>query len=221
MFLSILFTPLYSQINNEYKWDTNILKKDSITDIYNSSNKNTKSKTKYFLKTSSIKDIDSYFPKSSLPRIKIKALKFASNTIVSIYMKEFINKEWKKSEYDLIEKSQYNVKNSFSVEIVADTANAEQLIIYTLLPGSITLRYKKINNDNRFRAIPFKMKSTINEEVPLLFLYENKKNSNTEHYINSYLENDSLDVIFNKDKMPFSEINRYIIIYYSCEYENN
>lgn len=167
-------------------------------------------------KTARIEDRAALLPPSYLKRNKITSNKFVFETTVSLYIDEYTNNKHIKNEDNLLDSRTYSSNDYFSAEIVADTSNLEKLTIYTMLPGTISYKYRYINKDHKFKSIPFAYNELNNDEnIPIIFLYEDDINNSMEKIINKYTRNDSLLIHFDCQKKPFSEIKRYIAIYYT------
>lgn len=171
---------------------------------------------KYILKNSKIEDRASYFPSPELKRFKVKSDIFKTETTVTLFLEEYHENKKIETDDDLLESGIYANNTRFSVEIVPDTSNAETLKIHTLLPGSISYKYKNINKDRVFKSIPFSKKNQIGKkDIPIVFLYEDDLSNKMENIISKYIINDSLSVQLDHTSKPYSEINRYIAIFYN------
>lgn len=160
----------------------------------------------------------SYLPSPQLKRNKIKSNKFLSETLVSIYMEEYINNKKIESEDYILERTTCSINDYFSAEIVADTSNYDKLTIYTMLPGGIGFRYRNVTKDHKFKSIPFSHKLLdVDKTLPIIFLYEDDINNNMEKILNKHIKKDSLSIQFNPLQKPFSEIKRYITIFYTTK----
>lgn len=173
-------------------------------------------------KTVGIEKRASYLPSPTLKINKIKSSKFISETTVSLYIDEYTINQKVGTDDNLLDSRTYSKNDYFSAEIVADTANCEKLTIYTMLPGTISFKYRHVNKDYKFKSIPFVHKTLSDDKnIPLILLYEDDIDNNMEKIINKYVRNDSLLIQFDCQKKPFSEIKRYMTINYTTTSKTN
>lgn len=187
---------------------------DSLSLFKNNNNKTVTARSVERSKLASI------LPSPQIKRNKIKSEKFDSETVVTLYMEEYKNNKIIESDDNTLERITYSSNDYLSAEIIADTSNYNKLTIYTMLSGSIGLKYRNITKDHKLKSIPFSHKVLKNgKNIPIILLYEDNINNNMESALSKYTKNDSLPVQFNHSQKPFSEISRYIVIFYTTTKE--
>lgn len=155
-------------------------------------------------------------PSRNSERIKIKSLITRDSSSYIVYTKEFVGNKHVPDYYELTQMALLMKDTNFVWEIVPDTSDLHHFRVFTYFPGAMSHRERFTDQDKYFNYKMFKYsnKAVYGEEIPLMIIYEDDlKTKKTEQLINHFLKGDSIIDVAKKE-FPYSEINRYILIYY-------
>lgn len=176
-----------------------------------------KKEGKVTLRTSPISEMGSMLPPAEAPRFKLRTEPFSSQTEVTIFLKEYINNKWEKTEDEFMDGRIYGAKEKCIAEIIP-VLDTTHLKIYTMLPGTIGIKHRSITNGKTVKGIPLKTVYEKNSKAtPFLLLYEDDDNNTNFNKIAPYIKNDTLSEPFNYQSKPYSSLGKYIIILYKTE----
>lgn len=155
-------------------------------------------------------------PSRNSERIKIRNLIDKDSSSFIVYTKEFIDNKHVPDYFELTQNALFMKDTNFSWEIVPDTSDLHHFKVFTYFPGAMSRRERFTDQDKYFNYKMFKYsnKAVYGKEVPLMIIYEDDLNTKkTEQLINRYLNGDSI-IDIEKKEFPYSDIKRYILIYY-------
>lgn len=155
-------------------------------------------------------------PSRDSERIKIKNRIARDSSSYIVYTREFVDNKRVPDYYELTQIALFMKDTNFAWEIVPDTSELHYFKVFTFFPGAMSCREKYTGQDKYFSYKRFKYsnEAVYEKEVPLMIIYEDDlETKKTERLINQFLKGDSI-IDAKKKGFPYSEIHRYILIYY-------
>lgn len=177
-------------------------------------------KPKITLKESPIARRASFLPSENLQKFKIN-VKPTADTFYSVYIDEYQEgkcQQRNEVEDNLITHYLCKANKAFKAEIVSDTTKKEKLAISILVPELIQYAYKKKDEGKVYKTVAFRsVEDSKDTTSPFLFIYEDDLNATEEMRLKQSIKHDSLQVDFNPQKKPFTQIKRYMVLFISKE----
>ena len=155
-------------------------------------------------------------PSRDSERIKIRNRIARDSSSYIVNTKEVEDNKHVPDYFELTQIALFMKDTNFAWEIVPDISALHHFKVFTYFPGATSCREKFTGQEKYFGYKKFKYsnEAVYGKEVPLMIIYEDDlETRKTERLINQFLKGDSI-IDTKKKGFPYSEIHRYILIYY-------
>jgi hypothetical protein len=147
--------------------------------------------------------------------IKFRTYPFSQSLDLKVYLEEYAQGKKVSDPLEIVYWGRGSKGDVFFCELIPDLINMQHLHLFLNTPRIMGHREKQTEFPKYFRySIYQKAKEeSIDTPVPLILIYEDDiKTEKNKKIVESYLVNDSLEIVKNKELLP--KIERYFLVHY-------